>query len=132
MKRWKRGSQAVELALALPFLLVASGGAMDVGQYLYLSERVAAVASEGARVGARADTLKNENPVALAQAAASTAWGATEIPGTLSVTAAVTGAVPSQRMVVTATVASNPVFGFLSLVPSATTMSRTVRMSHQD
>jgi len=132
MRRSKRGSQTVELALALPFLLVASGGAMDLGQYFYLPERVAAVASEGARVGSRANSKKNENPVAYAQSAAATAWSATDLPGTLVVTAVVTGAVPSQRIVVTATVASDPVFGFLSLVPSATTMTRTVRMSGQD
>jgi Flp pilus assembly protein TadG len=132
MTRSKRGSQAIELALALPFLLVASGGAMDVGQYLYMSERVAAVAAEGARAGAKANTTKNESPVAFAQTAAATAWSATEIPGTLAVTAAVTGAVPSQRIVVTATVASDPVFGFLSLVPSATSMTRTVRIGSQD
>jgi Flp pilus assembly protein TadG len=131
--RWsRRGSQSIELALAMPFLLVASGGALDVGQYLYLSERVAAVAAEGARAGALADPTKNEDPVTLAQAAAATAWSATEISGSLVVTAAVTGAVPSQRVVVTATVDSDPVFGFLSLVPSATTMSRTVRIGAQD
>jgi Flp pilus assembly protein TadG len=127
----RRGSQAVELALAMPFLLVASGGAMDLGQFLYLSERVAAVAAEGARAGSVAD-LKKENAVALATAAAKTAWTATEIDGTLSVTASLVGNVPSQRVVVTASVATKPVFGFLHIIPSATTITRAVRVGTQD
>src|SRR5262249_1075592 len=127
----RRGSQAVELALAMPFLLVASGGAMDLGQFLYLSERVAAVAAEGARAGSVAD-LKKENAVTLATAAANTPWAAAGIGGKVGVAAPLPGAVPSQRVVVTASVASHPVFGFLHIPPSATSITRAVRVGTQD
>jgi len=129
MKR--RGSQAIELALALPLIVVLSGGAVDVGQYLYLTERVAAAASEGARAGALANTAMGEDPVAIAEAASYTAWSGQELPGSLDVNAAVAGAVPSQRVVVATTLTSTPMFAWLSLLPESVTVTRTVRLGSQ-
>lgn len=130
MKR--RGSQAIELALALPMLIVLTGGAVDVGRYLYIAERVAAVASEGARAGARAEPTEGESAVAIATAAARSAWIAEELPGTLTVDATIDGAVPSQRITVTASLPPAPYFGFLHLLPNSTTCSRTIRVGYQD
>jgi Flp pilus assembly protein TadG len=127
----RRGSQAVEIALALPMIIVLSGGAVDVGQYLYLTERVAAAASEGARAGALADVPQGEDPVAIAEAAAHLAWSGQELPGSLAVNAVVEGAVPSQRVVVSTTLTSEPLFQSLSLLPDTVTVSRTVRLNSQ-
>jgi Flp pilus assembly protein TadG len=127
----RRGSQAVELALALPLIIVLSGGAVDVGQYLYLTERVAAAASEGARAGALANVTQGENPVAIAEAAAYTTWSGQDLPGSLDVSAAVEGAVPSQRVVVSTTLTSTPLFAWLSLLPEEVTVTRTVRLGSQ-
>lgn len=127
----RRGSQAVELALALPLIIVLSGGAVDVGQYLYLTERVAAAASEGARAGALANVPMGEDPAAIAEAAAYTAWSGQELPGTLDVNAVVAGAVPSQRVVVATTLTGSPMFAWLSLLPETVTVTRTVRLGSQ-
>lgn len=128
----RRGSQAVELALALPLIVVLSGGAVDVGQYLYLTERVAAAASEGARAGALVDPDAGGSPSAVAVAAAQTAWSGQELPGSLGVDARIEGAVPSQRVVVATTLTNSPLFGSLSFLPDTVTITRTVRLGSQD
>jgi Flp pilus assembly protein TadG len=130
MKR--RGSQAIEFGLALPMLLVLSAGTIDVGQYLYASERVASVASEGARSGALADPDLGEDPIAIATDSAQAAWAATELAGVLTVDATLQGAAPNLRVVVQATVDADPVFGLFSILPTTMTATRTVRISDQD
>jgi len=132
MSRKRRGSQAVEFGLTLPLLMVLTAGAVDLGQYLYVAERIAAVASEGARMGAVTDVDGGGDPISLATTTAETAWTTTELPGTITVGAALVGAAPSRRIVVTATVATDPYFGFVDLLPSTIVQSRTVRMTDQD
>jgi Flp pilus assembly protein TadG len=129
--RKRRGSQAVEFGLTLPLLMVLTAGAIDLGQYLYVAERIAAVASEGARMGALTDVDGGGDPISLATATAQTAWTETELPGTISIGAALVGAAPSRRIVVTATVSTNPYFGFVDILPSTIVQSRTVRMTDQ-
>lgn len=130
MKR--RGAQAIEFALALPMLVVLAAGTIDVGQYLYASERVAAVASEGARSGALADPDLDEDPIAMATSMAESTWASTELGGDLTVDAMLDGAAPNRRVVVRATVQSDPIFGFIPLLPSTLTATRTVRLGDQD
>jgi Flp pilus assembly protein TadG len=130
MKR--RGSQAIEFALALPMLVVLSAGAVDVGQYLYTSERLAAVASDGARAGALADIAEGEDAVYSAMAVTQRAWDTTGLPGTLKIDAFVQGAAPDQEIVVDVTVDADPFFGFIPLHPDAMTCRRIVQIGDQD
>ncbi len=130
MKR--RGSQAIEFALALPMLVVLSAGTVDLGQFLYLSEKVATVASEGARSGALADPDAGEDAVAIATAVAEDTWASTDLPGDVSLDVTLEGAAPNQRVVVRATVEATPVFGLVSLHPASATSIRVVRLSDQD
>jgi len=128
----RRGSQAIELALAVPMLVVLSASTVDLGQFLYLSERVASVASAGARSGALADPDTGESAVVIATAVAVDTWASTELPRDLSVDATLEGVAPNQRVVVRATVDATPVFGFVPLHPTTATAVRTVRLSDQD
>jgi Flp pilus assembly protein TadG len=128
----RRGSQAVEFGLTLPVLLVLTAGAVDLGQYLYVAERIAAVAAEGARMGAITDIDGGGDPVALALTTTHTAWAATDLPGTLSVAATLQGAAPSRRIVVTATVATAPYFGLVDILPGTIQQVSTIRLTDQD
>ena len=131
-ERRRRGSQAVEFGLTLPVLLVLTAGAVDFGQYLYVAERIASVASEGARLGAVTDIDGGGDPVALATSTAYDVWATTDLPGTLTVEAALEGAAPSRRIVVTATVATNPYFGFVDILPTTIEQVSIVRLTDQD
>jgi len=60
----RRGSEALEFALTLPFLLVILGGIIDFGWFATHQSGVYAAASYGARAGSR--TPQDLNPVATA------------------------------------------------------------------
>jgi Flp pilus assembly protein TadG len=128
----RRGAQAIEFALTLPVLVVLAAGLVDVGQFLYVSERIASVASEGARHGAIADPDLGEDPLGFAAAAATEAWGATKLAGNVKVDVIVLGAAPDRRIEVTASVEAKPYFGFVQLLPESSIGVRTARLYHQE
>jgi Flp pilus assembly protein TadG len=52
--RWERGSVVMELALALPFLLLMVAGIIDIGMLFWEKEVLTNASREGARAAARA------------------------------------------------------------------------------
>lgn len=128
--RRRRGSQAIEFALVLPVLCILGAGVVDLGQYMFLQDGVTAAVAQGARVGALSDAAEGEDPIANAQAAATTAWTTSDMPGTLTVTATLVGSAPDQRIVVDATTPFTSWFGFVTF-PANITYRATVRMMYQ-
>lgn len=54
--RTRKGVAAVECAIVVPFLVVLVLGAVDVGQYANVYQKISDASREGARVAARYDT----------------------------------------------------------------------------
>jgi Flp pilus assembly protein TadG len=127
----RRGARAIELAVALPLFAALSAGTVDMGRFLHVSERLAAVAAEGARSGALADPDLGEDAVSVAIAAARDRWDSLSPWGGLTVDATLEGEAPNQRVVVRATAETSPVFGLVSIHPTTTTTVRTVRLRAQ-
>ena len=128
--RSRRGSQAIEFALLVPLLLILVSGIVDLGQYMYVADGLVNAVSQGGRQGALADSDDGESASATAMSIASASWTASELPGTLTVTANVSGAAPDALVVVTGTVPFSGFFGFLTL-PSTITYTSTVRLMYQ-
>lgn len=127
----RRGSTAIEFALTLPLLLILVAGVIDLGQYLFLADSVAAAIAEGARAGALANPKKGEDPLAIARTTADQWWVAAELPETLTIDATLAGAgAPNERLIVTGTVP----FGARILIvdlPVSVSYTQTIRLFHQ-
>ena len=129
MKR--RGATAVEFVLTLPVLLILLAGVVDLGQYLFLSDAVAAAIAEGARAGALANPKKGEDPLAIARAAADQWWTAAEMPVNLTVTATFAGTgAPTERLILRGTTPFGSQLSFLN-IPATVAYSHTIRLFHQ-
>ena len=129
MKR--RGATAVEFVLTLPVLLILLAGVVDLGQYLFLSDAVAAAIAEGARAGALANPKKGEDPLAIARAAADQWWTAAEMPVNLTVTATFAGTgAPTERLILRGTTPFGSQLSFLN-IPATVAYSHTIRRFHQ-
>jgi Flp pilus assembly protein TadG len=128
--RSRRGNQAIEFALVVPLLLILISGIVDLGQYMYVADGLVNSIAQGGRQAALADQDDGESPTATATTIANASWAASELPGTLTVTAALSGAAPDQLVVVTGTVPFSGFFGFLTL-PSTISYTSTVRLMYQ-
>lgn len=126
----RRGNQAIEFALLLPLLLILISGIVDLGQYMFVADGLVNAVSQGGRQGALADPDEDEDVVAVATSIANASWAASELPGALTVTAAVNGTEPDALVVITGTVPFSGFFGFLNL-PSTITYTSTVRLMYQ-
>ena len=62
-KHSRRGAAAVEAALLLPLLVILTLGAMDLAQYVNLSQQVANASREAARVASRNDTQVTQDVI---------------------------------------------------------------------
>ncbi|HHO53687.1 MAG TPA: pilus assembly protein [Deltaproteobacteria bacterium] len=105
----RRGSQAMEFALVLPILMALLSGAVDVGIYLSRTNALVQAAADGARTGAADEA----DPEGVASATAEATWAATDVPGRPVFAVSVEGRAPNQRLVVDASVAYEPYFGFV-------------------
>lgn len=127
----RRGATAVEFVLTLPLLLILLAGVVDLGQYLFLADSVAAAVAEGARAGALANPKKGEDPLAVSRTAADQWWLAAELPSTLTTTARLEGVgAPNERLVVTGTVPFGAAMSILNL-PATVRYTHTIRLFHQ-
>jgi Flp pilus assembly protein TadG len=120
-RAYRNGSQALEFALMLPILLSLAGGIVDLCHVLRLAEGLAVAVGHGAQVGAR-DTDPTEAAVRMAAAS----WVADGMPEGAEFQAVLSevGGVPV--VVVTGTLALEPLVGLLPL-PLALTATTTAR-----
>jgi Flp pilus assembly protein TadG len=128
--RSRRGNQAIEFALVVPLLLILVSGIVDLGQYMFVADGLVNAVSQGGRQGALADPDDGEDAAAIATTIANASWAASELPGALTVTAAVSGVEPDALVVVTGSVPFSGFFGFLTL-PATISYTSTVRMMYQ-
>jgi Flp pilus assembly protein TadG len=126
----RRGAQAVEFALTAPILLLLLAGIIDLGQYMYVADGVVNAVAQGGRLGALADPGKSQNPVTTATNMAQASWAASDLDGTLTVTASNSGVDPDIMIVVVGTAPFNAYFGFLNL-PTQVSYTHTVRRMYQ-
>lgn len=62
-KHSRHGAAAVEAALLLPLLVILTFGALDLAQYVNLSQLVANASREAARVASRSDTQSTQDVI---------------------------------------------------------------------
>ncbi len=80
----RRGSQAVEFALALPLLLTVLAGTVDAGYFFHLQLGMVSAVKEG--VLAAAASGDAQTAPGLAQGVAADVWEECGLPGTVVVT----------------------------------------------
>lgn len=119
----RRGSQAVEFALAVPVLLTLFSGVVDVSESLMVHDALVAAVGEASRGGSVVDPAAGDRE-ATALSTATQAWSATERAETPQFTAVIQGAAPDRMLVVTGTVTVQPLIG---LVPLPNTLSWSAR-----
>ncbi|MEM6928158.1 MAG: TadE/TadG family type IV pilus assembly protein [Myxococcota bacterium] len=124
--RDRRGSQAVEFALALPLLMLILTGSLDAGEYLFRMEALVQSAADGARAGAKAES----DATGAAEVAAEAAWQATGQGGEPEFTATLVGEAPDQRVTIAAELAFTPWVGLVPL-PGTIGYRCTFRLDHQ-
>ncbi|MBX2797374.1 MAG: pilus assembly protein [Myxococcales bacterium] len=125
----RRGSQAVEFALLLPFLVALVSGVIDLGVYLSRTTALVQASADGARIGAAAED--GDDALATAVRTATAAWTATGVPGEAVFTASLEGSAPQRRVEVDGTLSYDPYFGFVPL-PATIRSSSTFRLFVQE
>lgn len=130
MRQGRRGSTAIEFAVALPLMLIVLSGIIDLGRQLTYADQLATVVSESARAGALANPAKGEDPVYVAEDTAEVAWRAMQMGASLDIVATVEGAWPDKQIRVVGTTDPGLLFGFIHL-PTTTHYEQVVRLDRQ-
>ena len=125
MIRSRRGSQAVEFALAVPFLFGIVSSVVDLAEYLNINDALVAAVASGARSGALVEKSSGKDPLVVAHDTATTSWGVSLVRGTPTFGVVYSGQTPDRLLVLSGSVPFDPLFGFLPL-PNAITHSSTV------
>ena len=129
--RTRRGSQALEFALALPIFVTIVSGTVDFGWYLHLKHQVVHASGQGARAAA-AEPSDGQARADVASTVTQDAWTGSTGAGVLNVTASETGTFPNRMITVTATVdfTEARLVGFLP-TPGAVEHTTVMRIEDQ-
>jgi Flp pilus assembly protein TadG len=115
MRRGRRGSQAVEFALSVPFMLAIVSTVVDLSEFLNRKDALVASVAAGARAGAVVEKYQHLDPREVAVATALTSWDVSGASGTPTLRASYVGTKPDRLVEVSGTVPFEPLFGFLPL-----------------
>jgi hypothetical protein len=127
MRRDRRGSQAVEFALIVPFLLGILSSVVDLAEFLNVKDGLVAAVSAGARAGALVEKYQQLDPQQVARDTALTSWDVSGLPDEPTLVVTYLGAKPDRLLVVEGTIPFRPLFGFLPL-PEEITYTGAVLM----
>lgn len=124
----RRGAQAVEFALLLPFLLLLLSGTIDLSQYIFVALSVAESVADGAQSGSLTLTATT-SPITTANTVAKNAYVASRAPGTFSSISKTTVVNGSTLLTVTGSVTYTPTFGLVQL-PATVRYTNVMRVAY--
>jgi hypothetical protein len=123
----RRGSEAIEFALTLPWFLLLLSGVMDFSWYFFTTWRLSASLREGARIGSV--TSEADDPVGTAEDEAETRGDNYGLTWTSTPTGEVVDDPPQRRLELSGSVEVQKLIG---LVPLPTIASSTVVIRLED
>lgn len=127
--RSRRGSNAIELALILPFLLLILTGTLDLSWMFYTHQSLSSAARMAVRDGSV--TTLDDGPGVVAEVAMLEHLADAGVdPSTVSVAHSWTGAPPDLYLTLDVTVPYQPLIGFVPS-PDHLTVHQTMRMENQ-
>jgi hypothetical protein len=125
----RRGSEAIEFALTLPWFLLLLSGVMDFSWYFFTTWRLSASLREGARIGSV--TPEADDPVGVAEDEAETRGGDYGLVWTATPTAEVVGDPPQRRLELTGSVEVTKLIGLVPM-PGIATNTVVYRLEDQN
>ena len=128
MERARRGTNAVEFAVALPVFLLVLGGIVDCGWLFYEMAALEVAASRGCRDGALVDRGADTGFADVTAVAVDEMLGELEVAGLAcdgcAAAASVSGAVPEQTLECGLSNRYDPLFGVMPEQPIVATTAR--------